>query len=148
MHLLFSRLGCIEKKAPQKVSQSFHKHINLYSLNFFSHHNWILFSDFCCSFCFVIIRAVMLVRVTVKSTKQVSTSAVKSCTQKKKQHYQEDQFLIKVLIKGAVNTKGICLSTMTYRLRKINGITKFVNCKEADKFNRTHFVKFNLARCN
>lgn len=29
-----------------------------------------------------------------------------------------------VLIKGAVTTKGICLSTMTYRVRKINGLTK------------------------
>lgn len=125
MHLLFPCfLGCIEKKNPQKVSQSFHKQISLYSLNFFSHHNWILFSYFCCSFCFVIIRAVMLVRITVKSTKQVSTSAVKSCTHKKKQHYQEDQLLIKLLIKGTITTMDICLSTMKHRVRKINGFTK------------------------
>lgn len=83
-------------KRKQKKNQSFHKQINLYSLNFFSHHNWVLFPDFCCSFCFVIIWAVMLVRITVKSTKQVSTSAVKSCTNKNTHNHQEASYVSKL----------------------------------------------------
>lgn len=50
-----------------------------YSLDLFSNYNGVLLADLFGSFSFIVVWTVVLIRVTVKSAKQISTATVKTC---------------------------------------------------------------------
>lgn len=49
-----------------------------YSLDLFSNYNGVLLADLFGSFSFIVVWTVVLIRVTVKSAKQISTATVKT----------------------------------------------------------------------